>query len=121
VPILGALALFLGFLLLNQDTAVLFQSLAEQTRRRYVGGEPVSDLIMLVTLLAAGASLILMLFWPRLEARKQHLIVRHYFGHSNAAPETEPPADPARLFLRRYLLTAAARVRRVRAYLGFAG
>ena len=121
VPILGALVLFLGFLLLNQDANIMFQSLADDTRRRYIGGEPLSDLIMLITLLAAVASLLIMLFWPRFEAPKHHLIVRHYFGHSHATPEATPAGHHLRVGLLRYFPTAMARVRRVRAYFRFAG
>jgi hypothetical protein len=119
VPILGAFALFLGFLLLNQDAAVMFQSLAEETRHRYLGGEPLSDLLMLVATVAAVTSLLLMLFWPRLEPPKQQVVVRHYFGHSDAVPEAA--VQPTRVSLLRYYLTAMAQLRRVRAYLGFAG
>ena len=121
MPILGAFALLLGFLLLDHDAAALFQSLAEDTRLRYMGGEPLSDVIMVITLVAAAGSLILMLFWPRLEAPREQVVIRQYFGNSPAAPETEPASDALRIPLQRYYLTAMAQLRRVRAYLGFAG
>jgi hypothetical protein len=122
VLVLGAFVLFLGFLLLNQDASDLFQSLAEGTRHRYLGGEPLSDVLMLVAVLAAVTSLLLMLFWPRLEPPKQQFVVRHYFGNSDAAREAAAAANHSfRIPLARYYLTAMARLRRVRNYLGFAG
>ena len=119
--VLGAFVLFLGFLLLNQDASDLFQSLAEGTRHRYLGGEPLSDLLMLVAVLAAVTSLLLMLFWPRLEPPKQQFVVRQYFGHSDAARAAAAANQSWRFPLVRYYLTAMARLRRVRNYLGFAG
>lgn len=120
MPILGAFALFIGFLLLDKNAAALFESFAEETRLRYMGGQPLSDVIMVITLVAAAGSLILMLFWPRFEIPKEQLVVRHYFGHSQAAPETEPAGHTLRIPLQRYYLTAIEQLRRVRAYLGFA-
>lgn len=118
--ILGAFALFLGFLMLNQDAAALFQTLADDIRYRYLGGEPLSDLLMIVSVVAAVASMVLMLFWPRFEPPKQQVVVRHYFGHAHATSETEPAGHSLRIPLLRYYLTAIAQVRRVRAYLGLA-
>jgi len=99
----------------------MFQSLADDTQRRFIGGEPLSDVIMVITLVAAVASLLIMLFWPRIESPKHQLVVRHYFGHAQAAAETEAAGRQLRVPLMRYFLMAIAQLRRVRAYLGFAG
>jgi len=116
VLVLGAFALFLGFLLLDQDALGLFQSVAETTRLRYIGGEPISDFIMLFTILAAVGSLLLTLFWPKFEPPKQQFVIRHYFGHSQggAASELAEQSLPSL----RYYLTAM--VHRVRHYFGMA-
>lgn len=108
------------FLLMNHEATGILRSLAELTRRRYLGGEPLSDLIMVIMLVAAVASALIMLFWPRFEAPKHQLVVRQYFGHPNATPEREPAFPLLRIPILRYLLTAIAQVRRVRAYLGLA-
>ena len=113
MTLLGAIALCLGFLLLNQDFSVMFQSLAEDTQRRYVGGEPLSDMIMLVTLVAAVASGLIMFFWPRFEAPKQQFLIRHYFADS--AAYREAIRRPFGAVLLHYYLSAIARLRRVRA------
>jgi hypothetical protein len=118
VRLLAAVALALGFMLLNQDFTVMFQALAEDTQRRYVGGEPVSDLLMLITLLAALASGAIMFFWPRLEPPKQQLIIRHYFVNGEECREVVHRSFWSAV--RHCLLMAIARLRRVRAYLGFA-
>jgi len=118
VRILGVSALCLGFLLLNQDSAVMFQALAEDTQRRYVGGEPLSDLIMVITLLAALASGMIMFFWPRFEPPKQQLVIRHYLMQGDAYQQTA--RQPLWAPILRYYVVAIANLRRVRAYLGFA-
>ena len=118
VRILGVSALCLGFLLLNQDSAVMFQALAEATQRRYVGGEPLSDIIMLITLLAAIASGLIMFFWPQFEPPKQQVVIRHYLIQGDEYQEAARQSLWAPIL--RYYMVAIARLRRVRAYLGFA-
>jgi hypothetical protein len=109
------------FLLMNKGATSVLQSLAEDTQNRYIGGQPLSDVIMVIMLASAVSSALIMLFWPRFETPRQQLIVKHYFGHSDATPERERTSQQLRLPVMRYFLTAIARLRRVRAYLGFAG
>jgi len=96
----------------------MFQALAEDTQRRYLGGEPLSDLIMVVTLVAAIISGLIMFFWPRFEPPKQQFVIRHYFVHGDEYRETVRRSVWASI--RHCYLLAIARLRRVRAYLGFA-
>jgi hypothetical protein len=113
--------MFLMFLLMNRGAISLLQSLAEDTRNRYMGGQPLTDVIMVIVLAAAVSSALIMLFWPSFEAPKNQMIVRHYFGHAHSTPETEPDSRQLRIPILRYVLTAMAQLRRVGAYLGLAG
>jgi hypothetical protein len=121
VPVFGAIVLFLMFLLMNKGATSVLQSLAEDTQNRYIGGQPLSDVIMVIMLASAVSSALIMLFWPRFEPPRQQVVVKHYFGHSDATPERERASQQLRLSVMRYFLTAIAQLRRVRAYLGFAG
>ena len=114
VPVLGAILLAVGFLLLNQDFTGLFQALAEDTQRRYVGGEPLSDLIMVVMVVAAVASLLIMFFWPRFEPPKQQLLVRYYFADADGY--RQPIRRSYWSSILHYYLMAIARLRRVYAH-----
>jgi hypothetical protein len=121
VPVFGAIVLFLMFLLMNQGATSMLQSLAEDTQNRYLGNQPLSDVILVIMLAAAISSALIMLFWPRFEAPRPQMVVKHYFGHADATTERERASQQLRLPVMRYFLTAIAQLRRVRAYLGFAG
>lgn len=113
--------MFLMFLLMNRGATSILQTLAEDTRNRYLGGQPLSDVIMVIMLAAAVSSALIMLFWPSFESPRQHMVIKHYLGHPDGTTEREPAGRQLRIPLVRYFLTAVAQLRRVGEFLGFAG
>jgi hypothetical protein len=117
---LGALVLLVLFLLINRDSLGFIQSVAEDARDRFGGGDPNANVVIVIMLAAAIACAVIMMFWPSIEEPQRQQVLRRYFGPAYASLHRETVRPPLRMRARRLCHAALNRARRFRNYVGFA-